>query len=91
MPETQPPFIDTTTVTTAGTPVVLTTRDIICLSVYLVAAEANSGANVYIVDRADTTKKVRLPGSGLSIPVNTPSEIMVDADTSGDIVEWVAL
>ncbi len=84
------PFVDSKTVAVTGTPEALTTREIACTSVYLVAASANAGATVYIVDSTTTSKKIRVPAGGLTLPVQDPRDISVDVDTNGDKVEWLA-
>ena len=91
MAETINIAVDTTDVPTAGTPVTLTSRTILCSSVYLIAAEGNAGANVYVVDNGDTSKKIRVPSAGITVPIGDPSLIFVDVDTSGDDVEWMAV
>lgn len=88
--ETAPPYVDSKTVSVAATPEVLTARDIKCQSVFLLPLDTNTG-DVYVVDTADTTKKMRIPAGGLSLPIGDPANISIDVDTSGEGVEWAAV
>ena len=86
-----PITVDSKTVAAALTPEVLTADDVPCTSVYVVAAEANTGAQVYVVDNVTTANKIRVPAGGITLPISNPKLVTVDVDTSGDIVEWMAM
>jgi len=86
-----PITIDSKTIAATGTPEAITADDITCTSVYLVAAEANTGANVYLVDSNDDAKKTRIPSGGLTVPISDPKFVKVTVDTNGDKVEWAAM
>ncbi len=76
--------------TTAGTPEALTTRDVQCVSVFIIPKAANSNP-VFVVDNVTTTKKVTIPSGGLTIPVGNPNLITIDVTTNGEGVEWMAV
>lgn len=83
--------VDSKTVTVAGTPEALTTDEIECTSVYLIAKGTNTGANVYIVDPVTDAKTIPVPAGGITVVITDPRRIRVDVDTSGDIVLWLAM
>lgn len=86
-----PITVDTKTVTLAATPEALTADDISCTSVYVIAATTNVGANIYVTDNTDTSKKIRVPTGGLTLPMGKPKLITVAVDTDGDKVDWMAV
>lgn len=87
------PAVDTKTVTSAGTPEALTTRDVQCTAVIITARTGNSGV-IYIVDATTTSKKWPADGltAGQSATINTnnPASIQIDTDSNGDGVSWIA-
>ncbi len=90
MAETQPPYVDSTDIPTAGTPVALTTRALHVKSVALTPASGNTGT-VYVVDNATPANRWPIPVEGVVLPVNDMRVIQVDADNNGDDVEWIAV
>ncbi len=88
--EVGPIYVDSKTVTAAGTAEALTTRSIECTSVFLRPLVGNTDA-VYVVDSTTESQKFEIPSSGLTVTVTHPKFIKVDADTSGEGVEWVAV
>lgn len=90
MAETINIAVDTQDVTTAGTPEKLTTRDVACVSVFIIPKATNTNP-VFISDDADTSKLVTIPSSGLTIPVGNPNLITIDVTTNGEGVEWMAV
>lgn len=90
MAEHKPPFVDSKTVASAGTPEALTTRDLECSSVYIQPLAGNTNP-VFLVDRETTTKTLVIGSAGITLPVNDPSLILIDVTTNGEGVEWVAV
>lgn len=91
MPEPGPIIVETSkTVASAGTPEVLTTRDVYCNSVLIVPLSTNT-QNSYVVDSVTTSKKIKIPTSGITIPVNNPAAIKIDVDVNGEGVSWMAV
>lgn len=86
-----PITVDSKTVSSAGTPEDLTADTVRCTSVFIIEDPANSGANVYLVDSNSASKKIEVPASGLTLPVDNPALLRVDVDTDGDAVNWVAI
>lgn len=85
-----PVTVDTTTVTTGGTPVDLTADDFTCSQVFLIANEANVGINVYLVDSNDNAKTIVIPSVGMTVLVQNPKLIRVSADEDADKIDWAA-
>ena len=81
--------VDSKTVTTAGTVEALTTRDILCSSVFIRPLVTNT-RRTYVVDLTTTTQKFELPNGGHNFSVNNPSLIKIDVDLDGEGVDWVA-
>ncbi len=82
--------VDTKDVSAAGTPEALTTRDILCASVFIIPKAANTNP-VFIADDATDTKLVTIPTGGLTVPINDPRLITIDVTTNGEGVEWMAI
>ena len=87
--------VDSKTVTTAGTPEALTTRDIGgCVTVILRGDENNTGV-YFIVD--DENDALKFPEEGLAatksiiVPISDPRRIRVDVSVSGEEVNWMAI
>lgn len=88
--EVKPPFVDSQTIDSAGTPEALTTREVACTSVSLKAHPDNTGA-IYVCDTATPTKVYPLdPGESIVYPNSKPRDILVDAETSSNVVYWTA-
>ncbi len=83
-------FVDSKTVSAAGTPEAITTRDIACDSVLLLPKSGNMN-NVYIVDFTTETKTFPIPTSGLTLPISNPALIKIDVDTNDEGLDWVAV
>ncbi len=81
---------DLKTITTAGVPEALTTREVLGSSVFLFPETSNTGV-MYIVDSNDSTKKTTIPTGGLTIPIMNPALISIDASVSTDGVEWTCV
>lgn len=91
MAETHPPFVDSKTVTTAGTPEALTTREVRCDSVNIKANGSNTG-NVLVCDSEDTAKTYPLDaGESITIPTSDPRTIFIDVSVSGESCFWIAV
>ncbi len=90
MAETINIAVDTQDVTTAGTPEALTTRDVQCVSVFIIPKAANTNP-VFVADDSDTSKLVTIPSGGITIPIGNPNLITIDVTTSGEGVEWMAV
>lgn len=88
--ETGQVFVDSATVTTNGTPEVITSREIACTSVFLLPKTGNSN-NVYLVDFTTETKLLIIPTSGITLPISNPTLIKIDVDTNGEGLDWVAV
>ena len=92
--EGQAVSIDEKTITAAGTPEFLTTRDIECSSVVIRALAGNTNP-VYVVDSDDGSKK--FPDDGLdagqstTVPITNPALIKIDVTTNGEGVVWMAV
>ena len=88
------PAIDTKSITSAGTPEVLTTRSVPCEAVLLTAKSTNAGV-IYVVDTENTTKKFPsgglAPGDAVTLPVTNVAVVWVDCSVSGESVDWVAV
>lgn len=89
-----PVYVDSKTVAAAGTPEVLTTRDIQCVSVLIRAKDSNTGV-VYVVDSVTNTKKFPaaglLPGESVTLPLTDPANVSIDVSVNGEGVDWVAV
>ncbi len=83
-------FVDSKTISAAGTPEAITTRVITCTSVFLLPKTGNTN-NVYIVDFTDETKTFPIPTSGLTLPISNPALIKIDVDTNDEGLDWVAV
>ncbi len=83
-------YVDTKTVTAAGTPEALTTRDINCNSVFIRPLSTNTN-KAYVVDLTTESKKIEIRGIGITLPIKDPSTIKIDVDTNGEGVEWIAV
>ena len=91
MPEPGPIYSEASkTVTAAGTPEALTTRDISCTSVFIVPLTSNTGS-VYVVDSVTDAKRTPIPTAGVTLPIGNPALIQIDADTNGEGVSWLAV
>ncbi len=90
MAETGPVFADSKTVTTAGTPEALTTRDIRCRSVFLVPISTNTGV-AKVVDSVTNAKICTIPAGGITLPIGNPAAIDIDVSVNGEGVEWCAV
>ena len=90
MVETNTYFVDTKDVAAAGTVEALTTRDIRCVSVFIIPKAANTNP-VFLADKATDTKLVTIPSGGLTVPINNPALIDIDVTTNGEGVEWLAV
>ncbi len=89
--ESQPPFVGEKTSTTVGTPVALTTREIVCSSVTIKAKKANTNP-VFIEDGAVSATPFPLDGAEtVTIPINDPRLIFIDVTTSGEGIDWIAV
>jgi hypothetical protein len=88
--EVGPIYVDSLTVTAAGTAEALTARSIECTSVFLKPLVGNTDA-VYVVDSATETKKFEVLSSGLTLTVTHPKFVKIDVEVSGEGVEWVAV
>lgn len=90
MAETGQVFIDSATVTVVGTPEFITTRDVICNSVYLLPKSANTG-DVLLVDFTTETKTILIPKAGMTLPISNPALIKIDVTVNGEGLDWVAV
>ena len=90
MAEIGPVFVDSKTIAVAGTAEALTTRDIHCSSVHIRPIPGNT-TPVFIVDTATESQKYVLPDTGVTVPINNPALIIIDADTNGEGVDWMAV
>lgn len=77
-------------VATAGTPEALTTRDVPCVSVFLLPKAGNTNP-IFLTDSNTTTKKITIPTGGLTVPVGNPKLLTIDVTTNGEGVEWMAV
>lgn len=87
--EVGPVHIDSKTVTVAGTPEALTTREVLCSSVFLLPLSTNTDT-VYVVDSETDAKTFPIPSGGVAVPINNPALIEIDAEVSGEGVTWMA-
>ncbi len=77
-------------VTAAGTAEALTTFTGIVSHVTIKALKTNGG-QILIVDTDDESKSFPLePGEGITLNINNASLIRIDADVSGEGVDWIA-
>ncbi len=84
--------VDSKTVTTAGVPEALTTRDVRGTSLFILPKSSNKkNSPAFITDTNDTTKTIAIPSGGITIPIADPSKIFVDVSTSGEGVDWMAI
>lgn len=90
MVESLPPYVDSKTVSVAGTPEALTARILNVKSVALVPQSGNTGI-IYIVDNATPANKWPIPVSGVVLPINELRVIFLDVDTNDDGLDWVAV
>lgn len=88
--EQGPIYVDSKTVSSAGTPEALTTREIQCSSVFIQPLSTNCDS-VYIVDSVTGSKTLTIPSSGISVPVQNPALIKIDVGTNDEGVEWLAV
>lgn len=88
--EQGPVYVDSKTVTVAGTPEALTTREIQCASVFILPKSGNTG-NAELVDTLTTTKQITIPTAGITVPIGNPALIKIDVTVSGEGVDWVAV
>lgn len=86
-----PVNVNSKTVTSAGTAEALTATSTPCTSVYVVKNENNTGAQIYICDSGTPTQKIRVPATGITVPVQDAADVLVDVDTDGDAVDWLAV
>lgn len=78
-------------ITSAGTPEALTTQDVTCESVAITGKSTNTGA-VYVTDPENASNTFLLrDGSTITLPVKHPALIMIDVDTNGEGVHWMAV
>ena len=83
-------FVDSKTVTAAGTPEALTTREITCTSVFLLTKVANTG-NVLLVDFTTNTKQFLIPPAGITLPIGNPALINIDVSVNAEGLDWIAV
>ena len=90
MPEPGPIYVDSKTITAAGAPEALTTRDILCNSVLVTPITTNT-QEVYVVDSATNSKTHRITSAGVTLPIGNPALIKIDSDVNGEGVNWMAV
>lgn len=89
--ESVPPFADEKDSTTVGTPVQMTSREIVCSSITIKAKAANTNP-VFVEDGAVTGAPFPLAaGETVTLPVNRVDTILIDVTTSGEGVNWIAV
>lgn len=79
-------YIDT--LTCSGSVEALTSRAIVCSSVFLLPA---SGDTVSLVDWTDDNETMVIPTNGITVPVNNPALIRVKGDCGCESLTWMAV
>ncbi len=83
-------FVGSKTITLAGTPEALTTREISCSSVWIKPKSANTG-DIYFTDNTTPSQTIIIPEEGLTMPFQNPAKITIDASVTAEGVDWLAV
>ena len=84
-------FVDSKTVTVAGTPEALTARDLGIRTSVFILPKSGNGGDLLLVDDTTASKTFIVPTSGITLPIGNPALIQIDVSVGGEGCDWIAV